>query len=57
MQNLNSQLLVKASIKKQSKFKSFVKSFLKATIYFLAVTVSGLVLGALALETIVFFTN
>lgn len=57
MQNLNSQLLTKVTIKKQSKFLNFVKSFLKAAIYFLAVTVSGLVLGALALETIVFFTN
>lgn len=57
MQKLNSQLLQKVTIKKQSKFKSFVKSFLKSTIYFLCVIASGLVLGALALETIVFFTN
>jgi len=57
MQNLNSQLLTKVTIKKQSKFLNFVKSFLKSTIYFLAVTVSGLVLGALTLEAIVFLTN
>ena len=57
MQNFNSQLLVKASIKKQSNFKNFVKSFFKAAVYFLAVTISGLVLGALVLETIVYLTN
>jgi len=57
MQNLNSKLLVKASIKKQSKFLNFIKSFFSAAIYFLAVTISGLVLGALVLETIVFLTN
>ena len=57
MQNLNSQLLTKVSIKKQSKFLNFVKSFFKASIYFLCVIVSGLILGALTLETIVFFTN
>ena len=53
MQNLNSQLLTKVSIKKQSNFKSFVK----ASIYFLCVIVSGFILGALVLETIVYFTN
>tara|TARA_R110001632_G_scaffold179726_1_gene299639 strand:+ start:322 stop:495 length:174 start_codon:yes stop_codon:yes gene_type:complete len=57
MQNFNSQLLVKASIKKQSNFLNFVKSFFKAAVYFLAVTISGLVLGALVLETIVYLTN
>ena len=53
MQNLNSQLLTKVSIKKQSNFLNFVN----ALIYFLCVIASGLVLGALTLETIVFFTN
>ena len=57
MQNFNSQLLVKASIKKQSNFLNFVKSFFKAAVYFLAVIASGLILGALTLETIVFLTN
>ena len=53
MQNLNSQLLKKVTIKKQSNFKNFVK----ALTYFLCVIASGLVLGALTLETIVFLTN
>ena len=53
MQNLNSQLLTKVTIKKQSNFKNFVN----ASLYFLCVITSGLVLGALTLETIVFFTN
>lgn len=53
MQNFNSQLLTKVSIKKQSKFKNFVKSL----IYFICLIASGLVLGALTLETIVYFTN
>jgi len=53
MQNLNSQLLTKVSIKKQSIFKSF----LNALIYFLCVVASSLILGALTLETIVYFTN
>ena len=53
MQNFNSQLLVKASIKKQSNFKNFIN----ASIYFLCVIASGLVLGALTLETIVYLTN
>ena len=53
MQNLNSQLLVKASIKKQSNFKIFVKT----SIYFLCVIASSLILGALALETIIYLTN
>lgn len=57
MQNLNSQLLKKVTIKKQSKFLNFVKSFFKASIYFLCVIVSGLILGALTLETIVYLTN
>ena len=57
MQNLNSQLLTKVTIKKQSKFLNFIKSFFKAAVYFLAVTISGLILGALALETLIFFTN
>ena len=53
MQNLNSKLLKKVTIKKQSNFKNFVKSL----IYFLCVIASGLILGALALESIVFLTN
>lgn len=57
MQNLNSQLLTKVSIKKQSNFLNFVKSFFKALIYFLCVIASGLILGALTLETIVYLTN
>tara|TARA_R110001632_G_scaffold174556_1_gene294136 strand:- start:1310 stop:1471 length:162 start_codon:yes stop_codon:yes gene_type:complete len=53
MQNLNSQLLTKVTIKKQSNFKNFVN----ALIYFLCVIASGLALGVLALEAIVFLTN
>tara|TARA_R110000803_G_scaffold44957_1_gene94972 strand:- start:574 stop:735 length:162 start_codon:yes stop_codon:yes gene_type:complete len=53
MQNLNSQLLTKVSIKKQSNFLNFVN----ALIYFLCVIASGLVLGVLTLETIVYLTN
>tara|TARA_R110001599_G_scaffold129989_1_gene304783 strand:+ start:753 stop:914 length:162 start_codon:yes stop_codon:yes gene_type:complete len=53
MQNLNSQLLKKVTIKKQSIFKNFVN----ALIYFLCVIASGLILGVLTLETIVYLTN
>ena len=53
MQNFNSQLLTKVTIKKQSNFKNFVN----ALIYFLCVIASGLALGVLALEAIVFLTN
>ena len=53
MQNFNSQLLTKVTIKKQSIFKNFVN----ALIYFLCVITSGLILGALTLETIVYLTN